>query len=641
MGMTLPIKVIYPPLKDPSEIPFLFTSCISSVRASQIDIELIDANLLFWNHVLDSEAVKKRYQHLEHEWTSLHTQNEIQPEDQEYVRGLLRAFLRRETVEKNLHEAIQTMKTKYGVREREEARNLIRYAIELFQLPYLPTHLAINDANLLYSTESTEQLEKSVSDNETNPFKPLLESIIEDEEKEWIIWVESDQQLVSAYTLTDLIHEKNKDAHISWAGPFFADFGRNLVNNPPMNLCHVIAVRHPQDFIQHSSSRQTISWGFEGLEVAEYWTPYLDIRVQKNWMQEDSFFSWLSESKHLENKRLYLYEPTTVEEALYFGERLEKSHIEVPWGIYLKFDQSLKEDEVIWLKSRGLKWVHWEIKGWLVKDNVEQIKNRIRQSWSACRSENIPIYHSVVLGYPLTSPEGFTEFISFLKEHSEWIDRYIRFKIFRLYEGSSFWNESREYGIEWKSERNPEKDLQRSYHFRTETGWDSEHFLAFASSLVSELQQKERYDFPRDVLAVDDTELFIDPPRIVDSEAGPLLKDDSELSLSPSCKMYTLPYSLSELEKKLYPTVPGKEKEYPIEVIQRKDTRVLYDCKKDSYMVISPAIVTVLTQCKHPIKIIDLLKKFPEKQEASVRKLLLKLYTGGILVEETGATISS
>ncbi|MDQ0656005.1 hypothetical protein [Paenibacillus sp. W2I17] len=639
--MTLPIKVIYPPLKDPSEIPFLLTSCISSVRASHMEIELVDANLLFWNHMLDSHAVTKRYQHLENEWNSLHTQNEIQAKDQEYVRGLLRAFLRRESVEKNLQEAIQTMKTKCDVREREEARNLIRYAIELFQLPFLPTQLAMNDVNLLYSTESTEQLEKSVQDNKTNPFKPFLESIVEHEEREWVIWIESDQQLVPAYTLTDFIREKNKDARISWAGPFFSDFGKNLVNHPPMNINQVIAVRHPQDFIQHRSSKQTISWGFGELEADQYWTPYLDIRVQKNWMHEDSLFSWLSDSKHIENKRLYLYEPTTVEEALYFGECLEKFHIKAPWGIYLKFDQSLNEDEVRWLKSRGLTWVHWELKGWLVRDHVDQIKQKMLQSWSACRSEQIPLYHSLVLGYPLTSPEGFTEFISFLKEHSECTTRYIRFRIFRLYEGSHFWNESKDYGIEWIAEKNPEKDIQRSYHFRTETGWDSERFLPFASSLVGELQQKERYDFPRDVLAVDDTELFIEAPRLVDSEAEPVLKEDLQLSLSPSCKMYTLPYSLSELEKNMHPTVPGQEKEYPFEVILRKDTRVLYDCKKDSCMVISPAIGAVLAQCKNSITLRDLLKKFPEKQEASVRKLLLKLYTGGILVEETGATISS
>ncbi|MDQ0720144.1 hypothetical protein QF049_001405 [Paenibacillus sp. W4I10] len=158
---------------------------------------------------------------------------------------------------------------------------------------------------------------------------------------------------------------------------------------------------------------------------------------------------------------------------------------------------------------------------------------------------------------------------------------------------------------------------------------------------MGELQQKERYDFPRDVLAVDDTELFIETPRLVDSEAEPVLKEDLQLSLSPSCKMYTLPYSLSELEKNMHPTVPGQEKEYPFEVILRKDTRVLYDCKKDSCMVISPAIGAVLAQFKNSITLRDLLKKFPEKQEASVRKLLLKLYTGGILVEETGATISS
>ncbi|MCP1133745.1 hypothetical protein NKT34_10630 [Paenibacillus polysaccharolyticus] len=639
--MTLPIKVIYPPLKDPSEIPFLLTSCISSVQASYTEIEFVDANLLFWNDVVDSDAVKERYQQLESEWDHLHVRNEIQPEDQEYVRGLIRAFLRRDLIEKNLSDAVQAMKTKCGVREREEARNLIRYAIELFQLPYLPTQLAMNDINLLYSTESTAQLEKSVTDEKTNPFKPFLKSIIETEEREWIIWIESDQQIVSAYTLTALIREKNTNASISWAGPFFSDFGRALISNPPMNLAQVIAVRHPQDFILHQSSKHDVSWGFGELESAEYWTPYRDVRVQKNWMQDDSFFSWLTESKHLADKRLYLYEPTTLKEALHFGERLEKSHTEVPWGIYLKFDQSLKEDELIWLKSRGLRWVHWEIKGWLESDNVEQVKQKMLQTWQACRSQQLPVYHSVVLGYPLTSPKGFTEFISFLKEHSEWTDRYIRFKIFRLYEGSSFWNKSKEYGIERIVEKNPEKDLQRSYPFRTETGWDSKHFLSFASSLVGELQHKERYDFPRDVLAVDDTELFLDPPRKADSEAEPVLKQDLVVSLSPSCKMYTLPYSLSELEKSMQPTVPGKEKEYASVAIERKETRILYDCKKDSFITISPAIVTVLTQCKNPITIGNLLNKFPEKQEASVRKLLLKLYTGGILVEETGATISS
>lgn len=98
--MTLPIKVIYPPLKDPSEIPFLLTSCISSVQASYTEIEFVDANLLFWNDVVDSDAVKERYQQLESEWDHLHVRNEIQPEDQEYVRGLIRAFLRRDLIEK-------------------------------------------------------------------------------------------------------------------------------------------------------------------------------------------------------------------------------------------------------------------------------------------------------------------------------------------------------------------------------------------------------------------------------------------------------------------------------------------------------------------------------------------------------------
>lgn len=640
MTMSQSINVVYPPLRDPSEIPFLLSSCIASARSSGIDIHLLDFNQNFWEYVLDLEEVKSRYKTLEGDWNYWSEQQEIPPNKIEYVYGLLKAFLRREHVENKLVEAVKMMKSSEDLNKREEARTVIRYALELFQLPYTPTQLALNDANLMFSTESTEQLYKSI-EHPSNPFYHFLMSMIEESATEWIIWVEADQQLIPTYTLTYLIHKKYPNINISWAGPFFAEFGANLITRPPSFIDKVVAVTHPNDFIQSLSSvrrinNPVIKWGYDDLKISDYWTPYDDIRLRKEWINDLSFCAWLT-GEPSPTIRFYLYQPTTAIDALKWGEILERFR----WGFYLKFDQFLSGDDIDLLKSKGVEWIHWELKGWLATDSVDVVKENMLQTWRACKEANIPVYHSIVLGYPLSSPEDFRAFITFLSDHQEWVDRNIRFKLFRLYENSPFWNRPKDYGITWISEQKPSMDLQRGFPFRTYTGWDSEHFYTLATSLVSQVQRKTRKDFPRDVLAVDDTKLYLSNTKEEEDVQEINMDDHIKVVLSSKIQNVTLPFSPTDLEKGVQLTVPGQEKTYSSDPVIQKEVNVLYDLEKDRFILINSAVSTVLRTCDHAIEIGDLLKRFPKKQHASVRQLVKKLRQGGILIEQARRTIST
>lgn len=214
------IQIVYPPLRDPSEIPFLFSSCLETLRASGMNVKVVNANQLFWDDVLDGDQVRERMEFVQNEWEYWETQPSVPPEKQEYVYGLMKARLRRDLIEAKLDQAVQIMKESSSIEEREEARLVLRYTTELFQLPFLPSQLSINDINLLFSTESTVQMEKGAI-HPLNFFQQMLSHVAREgieATNDWMIWVEADQQLLSAFTLTRLILEKDAQAQISWAG---------------------------------------------------------------------------------------------------------------------------------------------------------------------------------------------------------------------------------------------------------------------------------------------------------------------------------------------------------------------------------------------------------------------------------------
>lgn len=634
--MTKQLTVVYPPLRDPSEVPCLLSSCVSSVRSTGTDVEFIDGNEQFWNYIFNSEHVQTRYEQLESDWDYWQEQVKVPSEKQEYVYGLIKAMLRRKHVEEKINESVSAMKHSNDIVVREKARTIIRYALEAFQLPYLPTQLTINDANLIFSTESTEQIIESI-EHESNPFYAYLENIVGEVNRNWVIWVEADQQLIPTFTLTHLIQRKFPKANIQWMGPFFADFGKLLIDSPPMGIDEVRAITVPHDFLEAilpSTNNTQLTWSTECLNVKEYWSPYTDIQVRKEWMKDPDFFSWLSKGDQNVKKRLYLYQPTTIEEAIDFSERILHYNINLSWGIYLKFNQALSHKEAETLKSRGLDWIHWELKGWQANEPFNNAKYKLKETWHVCKKMGINLYHSIVMGYPLTSPESFADFVKFLDENTDSVERLIRFKLFRLYKNSSFWNEAKHYGIEWISEQTPGKDLQRGFHFKTKTGWNSETFNMTAASYIKLLQQPLRRDFPRDVLAVDDTKLSM-PQTQSSKTTREIGIEEKSIVISNNIVISQLPFSPAEFEKSALPTVPGRIKEYTTEDVQQKNTYVLYDLAKDSFIIINPTIAAVLKKCHKPIITQEIINKFPEKQQASVRQLFQKFYLGGILVEGT------
>jgi len=227
------------------------------------------------------------------------------------------------------------------------------------------------------------------------------------------------------------------------------------------------------------------------------------------------------------------------------------------WGATVKFGFALDFAAAAALRSAGCFCLHFEIKGFAGYDGPEdEALATLLASFRAARDAGLGTLATLVYGYPTGSADSFRRFIEAMKPHRDALDRWARFKVFRLYRDTHAWLRPAAHGILSRDDPPAGKDLARHVSFATTSGLSSRDFHAAASAALADFRRTD--DFPADPVLSDDVWFGAHPYIPPDSPGiGDRIETigDSDLDYTP------IPYAA--LDKAFRAHVPGLRRPTP------------------------------------------------------------------------------
>jgi hypothetical protein len=342
---------------------------------------------------------------------------------------------------------------------------------------------------------------------------------------------------------------------------------------------------------------------------------------------------------------VHIRTPLTVARLAGLAQKLGQSSKPPHWGAMVKFGFSLDRRQANDLRAAGCKYLHFEIKGFAgYPGSEDESLSTMLASLEAARSAGLRVMATLVYGYPLDSAESFERFIARMKPHRAAVDRWVRFKIFRLYRNSAAWREPRAHGIRARLEAPAGMDLARHVPFVTDTGLRSEDFPAAAQLMLTEFGHGNG-DFPPSPLLSDDA--WCEPERIPITAAGKTAAELAPNDLVQGIASEALdatPFRPAALDDAFRTYVPGPGRPLPaLELSAGTPERIARTADGTRVISINAALLRVLDVCRTPIATDELVSRLTRATGGDGAALLRKLFDRGLLRMQAldGETIMS
>lgn len=651
------IHLIFPPQVDPSYVPHHLSSCAKRLQLAGFDVQLSDDNQYAYQYFLEPARLQACLEQARRELHVLEAYDDLTAiQTYQYYRTV-RAIMYGSVLSDQLATAWNTFAQQASLAQKKTRRGL-QQALELASLPFFPTLIKLNDVLLTYSTQSTQDILKAVTDVQVNPYHDFwqhrLPDILREAPQNIVLWIEFDQQLIPAFTLAALLKATQTPARILLTGPFISTFQEIWQQEGAWS--HLIdqccATHELFGYLQGSETTAAHQppqvWSLEGLPLERYLGQPLTISLplDENEGLPGEGIQTIEQCEHLfvrmqalaqDHPHLRFHISTPLNHTLlqHLASLLHTHACTFAWGSIVAYGTLISPEMAQQLAQTHCRYLHLELKGYLGYSPEQDVAQReLLASWRALHQAGLRIACTVVYGHPLDNLATFPDFITFLTAHPAEVDALVRFKIFRLYRHSRFWDHPEDFHL-WieKDEAQTSYDLQRFFHFRTQAGFDSRTFHTHADQYIATLQ-KSLGELPNPPLFLDDW-LFEEEALQENAPTAPLtFAEEALIHIAPETCIVPLAYPYQQLDQRwrqflsTLTELPRLTEQIPVE---KNTSTLLYTAAQDSLLGANEGVRRVISLCKQPIQCRKLLDTFPDSQKPALKKILAKLVQDGFL----------
>lgn len=606
--MTGPLFVV-PPMTDPTRLPA--SVVVGAARCLAQGGTILDANIYAHEVFLGAQWLSERRTVLGAKVAQNNPPNTKQ-EAYAYYRLVKADLFTGRGAWSSPSKTLRTLRDpRVSPAERETLRLDVERCLDVAFAPY-HANVRLNDVTAEHSTESTADL-CAVAHDPSNPFRAFWDGLLRNDTrfaaKDWIIWLDRDQQLIPFFTLLAKLRDASAPMpRVLLAGPVAVALQQAGTGEALRHVSGVFAT--VQDAL---SSLQPVVPSIQPDHVA------VALKVLCHGLSPD-LTTLTVEAADLplqdilhtggaDQLRLHLDTPMMLGQ---IEKHMSGFGVNRLWSATLRFGQVLSDAEAARLSAAGLRCAHFEVKGFAGYPNEDQAAKAIQSNFAAARSAGMQVLASLVYGFPADSPQSFERFVPFLVGCLGQLDRLVGFRLYRVLIGLPQQTHPADNGIASVGKSPAGHDLARSLPFVTQSGFDSANYALAATEALGGLGAQSPH-FPSTPLALDNSQFAQD---IVATTSEPQksehltnVTESTCIALARDVVIARSALDFSVLDATFRQWMPRPGKALPDVDLSPKQQAVLRNRRSGKINHLAGAMALVLEAVNHPSTVQDVAAK--------------------------------
>lgn len=232
-------KLIFPPQWIPTQPYLSLPSLTAFLKANKCDVEQIDINVSFYDHVLSKKGLQVYYDRAQLKFQELESKNELSPELQKQYATLSSSILFGNRVINGVDEAKKITQNKedfYDIEKLFNAFKILELGLKLASSAYYPSSLTFHSYDMRYSCRSSKAILEAINDRKENILieyfeKYTLPEVLKGNPGLVGISIINISQLIPGLTLANIIKKADPDIHINIGGSVFTRLVNEISRN--------------------------------------------------------------------------------------------------------------------------------------------------------------------------------------------------------------------------------------------------------------------------------------------------------------------------------------------------------------------------------------------------------------------------
>jgi radical SAM superfamily enzyme YgiQ (UPF0313 family) len=232
-------KLIFPPQWIPTQPYLSLPSLAAFLKANKCEVEQIDINVSFYDHVLSKKGLQVYYDRAQIKFQELESGKELSPELQKQYAVLSSSILFGNRVINGVSEAkkiIQSKEDFYDIEKLFNAFKILELGLKLASSAYYPSNLTFHSYDMRYSCRSSKAILEAIRDRNENIFieyfeKYTLPEVLKGNPGLVGISIINISQLIPGLTLANIIKKADPDIHINIGGSVFTRLVNEISHN--------------------------------------------------------------------------------------------------------------------------------------------------------------------------------------------------------------------------------------------------------------------------------------------------------------------------------------------------------------------------------------------------------------------------
>jgi hypothetical protein len=232
-------KLIFPPQWIPTQ-PYLSLPALAAcLRANNCDVEQIDVNVLFYDHLLSNDGLSDHLERAQSKFKGLESKKELSPHLQKQYAALCSSILFGDYVINGVEDAKKIIKSKedfYTIEKLFKAFKILELGLKLASSAYYPSNLTFHSYDMRHSCRSSKAVLEAINDVKENLFieyfkKYTLPEVLQGNPGLIGISIINISQLIPGLTLAGLIKKTSPEIHINIGGSVFTRLINEISKN--------------------------------------------------------------------------------------------------------------------------------------------------------------------------------------------------------------------------------------------------------------------------------------------------------------------------------------------------------------------------------------------------------------------------
>ncbi len=232
-------KLLFPPQWIPTQPYLSLPSLTAFLKANGRDVEQIDINVSFYDHLLSRKALHASYERSYLRFQELESRKELSRAFQKQYATLSSSVLFGEYILDEIENAKKVLRAKdkfYDIEELFRAFKILELGLKLASTAYYPTNLTFHAYDMRYSCRSSRDVIAAINDRRENIFieyfeENTLPEVLKGKPRLVGISIINTSQIIPGLTLASLIKKADKNIHVNIGGSVFtrliSEVGRN------------------------------------------------------------------------------------------------------------------------------------------------------------------------------------------------------------------------------------------------------------------------------------------------------------------------------------------------------------------------------------------------------------------------------